>query len=343
MSTSPMSKPRVLLTNDDGPPNPLESPYILGLYKVLTQQLGWDVKVVIPSSQKSWIGKAFHIKEITTGSYFYPKEDGQGEISNVPRILREGEIAEWILLDGTPATCANVGLHNIFPGQIDLVISGPNLGRNTSAAFSLSSGTIGAALSSSLSKFRSIAISYGTILHPTPQDLFEPAHKLTGGIIQYLWYNWGVDEGGPRAREIDLYSVNIPLIQELLSDDGLTICWTTIWRNSYGQLFKQVVSSPKLKQKTSINQIAGPDVLSSNVDSSVPDHGEATQLHGLAFKFSPNMSDIINPSLSTLPVGSDGWAIQKGWVSVTPLRASYGEPTQEKAGDITDKIWKMRL
>jgi hypothetical protein len=49
---------RVLLTNDDGPPtNPTgPSPYIWAFYNHLTA-LGWDVKVVIPSSQKSWIGK----------------------------------------------------------------------------------------------------------------------------------------------------------------------------------------------------------------------------------------------------------------------------------------------
>ncbi|KAK0198440.1 hypothetical protein F5146DRAFT_1019650 [Armillaria mellea] len=48
--------PTVLLTNDDGPPNPRDSPYVFGLYQHLTQTLGWNVKVVLPSSQKSWIG-----------------------------------------------------------------------------------------------------------------------------------------------------------------------------------------------------------------------------------------------------------------------------------------------
>ena len=112
----------------------------------------------------------------------------------------------------TPATCANVALHNLYPGEIDLVvctclpflsylivnpiqISGPNFGRNTSgwllqsyqqeavsswftAAFSLSSGTIGAAMSAALSRTRAIAISYGSVLHPTPLKLHEPAHNL---------------------------------------------------------------------------------------------------------------------------------------------------------------------
>jgi hypothetical protein len=39
-----------------------------------------------------YVGNAFHIKEITTGSYFYPKEDGQGETSKTSRTLKEGEI-----------------------------------------------------------------------------------------------------------------------------------------------------------------------------------------------------------------------------------------------------------
>ncbi|RDB29038.1 putative tubulin--tyrosine ligase PBY1 [Hypsizygus marmoreus] len=218
-----MSTPRVLLTNDDGPPHPVESPYILGLYRHLTEELGWNVKVVLPSSQKSWIGKAYHIKEITRGSYYYPKADGTGETSTRPRPLRDGEIAEWILLDGTPATCANVALHNIFHEQIDLVISGPNLGRNTSSAFALSSGTIGAALSSSLSKIRSIALSYGTVLHPTPPAFFEPAHRLGTSIIRHLWSNWGEDTGGIRDGEVDLYSINIPLVEGLLTEEGLKV------------------------------------------------------------------------------------------------------------------------
>lgn len=56
---------------------------------------GWDVKVVIPSSQKSWIGtsqisssqyhtdavraagKAYHIKDIINGRYYYPRDPGK--------------------------------------------------------------------------------------------------------------------------------------------------------------------------------------------------------------------------------------------------------------------------
>ncbi|KAK0456471.1 survival protein sure-like phosphatase/nucleotidase [Armillaria borealis] len=322
--------PTVLLTNDDGPPNPRDSPYVFGLYQHLTQTLGWNVKVVLPSSQKSWIGKAYHIKEVTKGTYFYPKSpDGTGEVAVTSRPLKDGEIAEWILLDGTPATCANVGLHNLFPGQIDLVVSGPNLGRNSSSAFALSSGTIGAALSASLSQTRSIAISYGTVLHPTPITFFEPAHILGIRIIDHLWNNWGKDKGGLREDEVDLYNVNIPLIQELLTEEGLKICWTTMWRKSYGRLFKQLAAFDT-------SPAADPDA------PAISDGG-VDRTSGLQFKWSPEMEGLIRPLESSLPVGSDGWAIHKGWVSVTPLCASFAEPPHPEVQDIEEKVWKMKL
>ncbi|EKM83862.1 hypothetical protein AGABI1DRAFT_110465 [Agaricus bisporus var. burnettii JB137-S8] len=323
-----LPSPVVLLTNDDGPPDPLQSPYVLGLYRHLTEQLGWNVKVVLPCNRKSWIGKAFHIKEVTRGFYYYPQEDGTGQVTDTSRPLKDGELSEWILLDGTPATCANVALHNLWPGQIDLVISGPNLGRNTSAAFALSSGTIGAALSSSLSKIRSIAISYGTVIHPTPTSFHEPAHRLGSQIIQHLWHNWGEDQHGLRDNEIDLYSVNIPLIEGILSQEGLKICWTTIWRNSYTRLFKNVAGDDNERSDT--NQAAP-------LTTSNPAPG------GLLFRWAPEMKDLITPPLSSLPVGSDGWAIHQGYVSVTPLRATFGEPPINQGTDIEDRIWKMRL
>ncbi|OSD03454.1 sure-like protein [Trametes coccinea BRFM310] len=340
------AKPRVLLTNDDGPPGH-ESPYIYGLYRHLTQDLGWDVKVVIPSSQKSWIGKAYQIKDIITGRYYYPMEpDGTGEVSEESRPLKEGELAEWILLDGTPATCANIGLHNLYHEQIDLLISGPNLGRNSSAAFALSSGTIGAALSSALSRVRSIALSYGTVQHPSPKEYGEPAHQLAARIIGHLWQNWGTDEGGLRAGEVDLYNVNIPMIPELLSDTGLTICWTRIWRNSYGRLFTaHTPRDPKARQMISA---AGPDSPDEPLEGTQPGllDAKATpkDLGQLVFKFAPEMGDLINPS--SVPIGTDGWAIGKGWVSVTPMRATFGEPvgwSAECEKDIEAKVWKIKL
>lgn len=122
---------------------------------------GWEVKVVVPSSQRSWVSKSYLIAQETTGTYYYPKgPDGtEGEKTDLPRPLKEGEHVEWILLNGTPgeslpvlpsslpcadsgvtATCSNIALHSLYPpGSFDMVIAGPNYGRNTSTAFALSS------------------------------------------------------------------------------------------------------------------------------------------------------------------------------------------------------------
>ena len=82
----------------------------LTIVNLLSISAGWDVKVVLPSSQKSWIGtlspypkiqvcncspwigKAFHVKEITKGNYFYPKDDGNGELTSNSRPLKNGEL-----------------------------------------------------------------------------------------------------------------------------------------------------------------------------------------------------------------------------------------------------------
>lgn len=211
------------------------------------------------------------------------------------------------------------------------------------AAFALSSGTLGAALSSSLSKVRSIAVSYGTVLHPTPTTLFEPAHILSSRIICHLLENWGKDEGGLRDGEVDLYNLNIPLVEGLLDTEGLKICWTRMWRNSYGRLFK-AISPPKVTAGLERGaSSAGPDSLGFD---STSDETSTEEIGDLVFKFDPDMKDLITPSLSSLPVGSDGRAIHQGCVSVTALRASFAEPSGENAhfaGDGEDKVWKIKL
>ena len=195
-------------------------------------------------------------------------------------------------------------------------------------------------MSSSLSKVRSIAVSYGHVLHPTPETLSDPAHSLAVNIINHLWQNWGVDHGGLRRNEVDLYNINIPLIMNLLTEDGLPIYWTTIWRSSYGQLFKRV-PPPETSGSTPRVDPAGPDAASSH---SVPVQNTSLSTENLVFKWSPQMKDLINPPPSSLVVGSDGWAIDEGAVSVTPLRASFAEPPQTLDEEAIDnRRWKIKL
>jgi tubulin--tyrosine ligase len=151
---APSRRMRVLITNDDGPPSGTggHSPFIYPFARALMTHLNWDVRVVVPASQRSWVGKSYLIAEKVTGAYYYPRgEDGtEGETRELPRPIGEGEM-EWVLLDGTPgeyppfgslserafgrlisarslvetATCSSIALHNLFPANsFDLVISG---------------------------------------------------------------------------------------------------------------------------------------------------------------------------------------------------------------------------
>ncbi|EUC65217.1 5'/3'-nucleotidase SurE [Rhizoctonia solani AG-3 Rhs1AP] len=357
---------RVLITNDDGPPAK-DSPYVLGLYLEL-KKLGWDVRVVLPASQKSWIGKAYVIHDVIHGQYFYPKEDGTGEKCDAPRSLEAGEVGEWILLEGTPATCTNIALHNLYPGEIDLVVSGPNFGRNTASAFTLSSGTIGAAMSGALSRMRSIAISYGTFHKPSPVKYNAPAHALAGQIIKRLWENWGTDKNGLRLNEVDLYNVNIPMVDELLQPEGMEVCWTTIWGNSYGRLFKlhnesdkkisragpdappstsTTPAQPNISLHNQLQQGSHNGSLTPNQSISTPDphrvHTPSIPVHlqrsELVFTFSPEMQHLVSPPLDKLPYGTDTWAIHHGKASVTPMRAAFC-PGGEGEDTVGGTTWK---
>ncbi|GJJ09672.1 hypothetical protein Clacol_003896 [Clathrus columnatus] len=273
-------------------------------------------------------------------------KDGLGEVSEISRPLREGEVAEWILLDGTPATCTNIALHNLYPGQIDLVLS------LLPAAFALCSGTVGAAMSAALAKKRAIALSYGTFLYPTPVSLHEPANRLAGVILQQLWSNWGRDPIGIRGDgEVDLYNVNIPVVHKLLSPEGVGITWTSMWRNSYGRLFtSHIPDTPDIPA-------AGPDSDSSstNVREEVLQanngNGNGPEKR-LVFKFAPDMAPLVHPEIASLPQGTDAWGVHNDFATVTPLRASFAEPPPEISmvfpGETSDQSslvrhWKMKL
>ena len=208
-------------------------------------------------------------------------------------------------------------------GPFDLVISGPNFGRNTGTAFSLSSGTIGAALAASLSGTKAISLSYGHFQFPTkemkeaaaryeeqngapkppdrftteapsaPVEVVNLAHKLSCRVIDKLYRDW--EEG------VGVYSVNVPL-SYILRDE--IVFWTSVWGNKYGQLFK--LSSVK----------ATPDGPGTFLPSSAP-------VPSQQFRFGPNMSEMLQPRV--LPEGTDIWAIMKGYISVSRLEGRYSE------------------
>jgi len=127
---------KILLTNDDS----LDSP--LFLFAVDYFQVMGDVKAVVPAEEQSWKGKAM----TRFGMRLVERLEGFG--------------CETYSFSGTPADCANFGIYHVFDGsKPDLVISGINMGSNAGLSFTLSSGTVGAALEANIAGLPGVALS----------------------------------------------------------------------------------------------------------------------------------------------------------------------------------------
>jgi len=379
--------PRVLLVNDDGPPH-FSSPHILPLYTALVNQAGWDVTVVLPSGQRSWGSMAFTIRGHLPVWYYYPlrnnhtgSAEGTAECWSSTRrpINRErGEVAEWVLIDGSPTTATNVGLFNTdvllgaeshpvrrnaaapasgevaqpppFSSWADLVISGPNFGRNTGTAFALSSGTLGAALSGALAGVKSIAISYGHFQGDSGPKLpsksaFQgaaDANSAVGGSSSSSAatanpanttepVKTDADAGHivkspPPPEHIEQLATNLTvrIVKRLWEEweDGVQcyslnvpLAWTlqepTIyWTKMWENQY------PRL-----FKQISAEEVEANPSKKVLSEHDGARPTPSTYLTFAPPMGCMLAPE--QLPQGTDIWALMNGWVSVVRLTAKY--------------------
>ena len=125
----------ILLTNDDG----ADSPLLEFLHAALTP-LG-AITIVVPAHEQSWTAKAMtRFDELTLE---------RRRINGVPGYA----------FDGTPADCANLGMHHLCNADLGLVVSGINLGSNTGLGFVVSSGTVGACFEANLAGLPAVAVS----------------------------------------------------------------------------------------------------------------------------------------------------------------------------------------
>ena len=132
-----MSKPLILVTNDDG----ITARGIRHLIDVM-KSLG-EVLVVAPSSPQSGMGHA-----ITVGDTLRLKES---------RIFEGARAFEC---SGTPADCVKIARHHVLKDQRqpDVVVSGVNHGSNTSISV-LYSGTMSAAIEAAIEGTPAIGFS----------------------------------------------------------------------------------------------------------------------------------------------------------------------------------------
>ena len=326
---------KILITNDDGPLNDDFSPYIRPFIQHIKHaHPHWDITVCVPHIQRSWNGKAhlagkdlnatFVYSDIETddNSYWGPfnkPQKLQSRDSKLPYIINPeipSDSIEWILIDGTPASCANIALHLLHDTKFDLVISGPNVGRNSSAAYITSSATVGAAMESVITgDTKAIAVSWAYYdgRKIVPSKLMKMASMRTTQIISHLVENWDNDT--------DIYSINIPLVDELSS--ATKIFYAPIWENRWTAIF----NGPHIREP---------------IKGSVIEDGRDNEL--ISFNWSPDFNNHKNSSHydgnfkeGEIAQGTDMDIIEKKCISVTPLRATF-RSIEHLTGELTLKL-----
>lgn len=249
----------------------------------------------MPDTQKSWIGKAHLIgQDVTTTPYHPP---GSSPTS-----------APWILVNSTPATCAQLGIYHAFTDKppIDLVVSGPNYGRNTTALFALSSGTLGAALEAAVCGHKAIAVSFAFFSKTNDDALTAQSCRHAVKVIKYLARNGQWDHGR-------VFSVNVPVVDGVESKPTV---WTKMLQNSWGSggCFEVLTGGPadaKVEEEKIRTGEAGPGGKDVRPADSVRH-----------FKWAPAVKNVFDSVLKAGP-GSDGWAVKEGETSITALKANY--------------------
>ncbi|KAJ5788501.1 hypothetical protein N7457_003491 [Penicillium paradoxum] len=311
----------ILVVNDDGPPSTRLSPYLRPLVDTL-QANGHQVSVAIPAASRSWIGKAHIIEASLTATYVHPDSfnpDGTWDES----YASEDPENDWVVVrNGTPASCAQLGLHNLFTDRppIDLVISGPNHGRNASTIYNLSSGTVGGALEAVFCGQRGIAISFGS-KDPQPADVIAAAARLAVRIVGHLFENW--DE------RVELYNINVPMRLDV-EDRPVLYTRTLPYYWSRGCLYAEDGVSKKINGINGVNgvhKMNGVNGVHVNGDMNGETNGVVVNGHGPAprqrqFKWSADLSDM-KKTLQESEEGTDAHTVLNGSTSVTALRANF--------------------
>lgn len=231
----------ILLTNDDGPPSDTACPYIKYFLDEVSSSTDWKVSIVVPDQQRSWIGKAHFAGRTLQVSYIYTL--GSTDFPNDKVNSFEGPFLapneslrlthqEWHLVDSTPAACADLGLHHLSSHEdpIDLVISGPNYGKNSGNLYILASGTVGAAMEAVTHGLKAIALSYEFRSANHDYGQLREAAKLSLSIVKKLYKELIA------SHEIDLFSVNIPLTSSL-SCDKTKVVYAPIQKNSWKSIY----------------------------------------------------------------------------------------------------------
>jgi 5'-nucleotidase len=135
-----MTKPLILLTNDDG----LDSPGLAAAAAAVAS-LG-DLLIVAPRWQQTGMGRS------RTQRY------GLDGCITAQKVCHNGEVWDGYAVNATPANCVLYGARELATRPVDLVISGINYGENVGNSVTMS-GTVGAAIEAAYLDIPALAVS----------------------------------------------------------------------------------------------------------------------------------------------------------------------------------------
>ncbi|KAH0542716.1 hypothetical protein FGG08_002951 [Glutinoglossum americanum] len=303
------------VVNDDGPPSKKSSPYVLPFVRTL-QSAGHTVSVILPNTQRSWIGKAHIVGALVKPTYYRPGKLPTDEGTIHDRPLPPGSSGEeWILVDSTPASCVQIGLYYFFQdrGPIDLVVSGPNYGRNSTAVFSLNSGTIGGAMEAAICRKPGIAISFAFYSRHYDPDTVAAASQQGLRVIEHLSANWG--------SGVDLYTVNVPLLPDVVNRKVL-----------YTHMLQNYWSSGSSFQEVNVEDEENPAEHEMDIreNESAADGSATMEIRHKHkhFKWAPRFSDVFQ-SVDESEPGNDGWAVKEGYTRYEKRTSTFDLYFQE--------------
>ena len=199
-----MSKPLILVTNDDG----IDSRGIRHLVEIMNH-FG-EVVIVAPDSPQSGMGHA-----ITVGD----------KLRLVKSDLFDNDLS--YKCSGTPADCVKIAKHHLLKERkIDLIVSGINHGSNSSISV-LYSGTMSAAIEGAIENTPSIGFSLCD---------YDPNASLshTGPFIKKIVQN-ALQKGIPDSIALN---VNIPAISNE-NIKGIKVCKqaNAIWEEKFDKRY----------------------------------------------------------------------------------------------------------
>ena len=222
---------RLVLTNDDG----VDSPALVPFARALARR--HDVLVCTPDGERSWSGKAVS--------------------RHVPITLVADERDGWPVhhTSGTPADAAQLGVHHVARGDVDVVVSGINVGFNHGSAFLLSSGTVGAAIEGWIAGCTAVAFSTGTwgddwdawvrhVTSPAAAAGWASLAELCADLLDELLAS-GLTEVA------DVITVNLPFE----ADAGTPRRVTDLARIGYHGLFQQLHDGQWHHQTVALREI----------------------------------------------------------------------------------------